>query len=107
MQNLILSNVNLVQWPQRFSAHGVSISPSSYALSFDRAYLSIQAAVQGLGIALESDRLAEDALGRGLLVPVFPYRKHIQIHAHHLVYPPTHAERSRVARFVAWVRKEV
>ena len=107
VHNLILSSVNLVQWPQWFAAHSVSISPSQYALSFDRAYLSIQAAVQGLGIALESDRLAEDALGRGLLVPVFPFRKRIQIHAHHLVYPPAHAERAKVARFVAWVRKEV
>ena len=106
VQNLILSNVNLVQWPQWFAAHGVSISPSQYALTFDRAYLSIQAAVHGLGIALESDRLAEDALGRGLLVPVFPYRQRIQVHAHHLVYPPTHAERSKVARFVSWIRKE-
>ena len=107
VQNLILSNVNLVQWPQWFAAHGVTISPSQYALSFDRAYLSIQAAVQGLGIALESDRLAEDALGRGLLVPLFPYRKRIQIHAHHLVYPTAHVERPNVARFVSWIRKEV
>ncbi|MDQ2695643.1 MAG: LysR substrate-binding domain-containing protein [Pseudomonadota bacterium] len=106
-QDLILSNINMVQWPQWFAAQGVSISPSQYTLSFDRAYLSIQAAIQGLGIALESDRLAEDALGRGLLVPVFPYRKRIQIHAHHLVYPPSHAERSKVSRFVSWIRKEV
>lgn len=106
VQNLILSNVNLVQWPQWFAAHGVTISPSQYALSFDRAYLSIQSAVLGLGICLESDRLAEDALGRGLLVPVFPYRKRIQIHAHHLVYPPAHAEWSKVGRFVGWIRRE-
>lgn len=106
VQNLILSNVNFVQWPQWFSAHGVPISPSQYALSYDRAYLSIQSAVLGLGICLESDRLAEDALGRGLLVPVFPYRKRIQIHAHHLVYPPAHAEWSKVGRFVGWIRRE-
>lgn len=105
-QNLILSNVNLVQWPQWFAAHGVAISPSDYAVSFDRAYLSIQAAVQGLGIALESDRLAEDALGRGLLVPVFPYRKGMQIHGHHLVYPPSHTEYRKVKRFVTWIRNE-
>jgi len=107
VQNLILSNVNIVQWPQWFAAHGVPVSPSEYNLSFDRAYLSIQAAAQGLGIALESDRLAEDALGRGLLVPLFPYRKRIQVHGHHLVYPSSHAERSKVARFVSWIRKEV
>lgn len=107
VQNLILSNINIVQWPQWFAAQGVPISPSEYNLSFDRAYLSIQAASQGLGIALESNRLAEDALGRGLLVPVFPYHKRVQIHGHHLVYPPSHAERSKVARFVEWIRKEV
>ena len=107
VQNLILSNVNMVQWPQWFAAQGVPISPSEYNLSFDRAYLSIQAATQGLGIALESDRLAEDALGRGLLVPVFPYCKRIQIHGHHLVYPPSHSGRNKVARFVEWIRKEV
>ena len=106
-QNLILSNVNLVQWPQWFAAHGVPISPSEYAVSFDRAYLSIQAAVQGLGIALESDRLAEDALGRGLLVPVFPYRKGMQIHGHHLAFPRSHAEYRKVKRFVAWIHGEV
>ena len=106
-QNLILSNVNLVQWPQWFAAHGVPISPSEYAVSFDRAYLSIQAAVQGLDIALESDRLAEDALGRGLLVPVFPYRKGMQIHGHHLAFPRSHAEYRKVKRFVAWIHGEV
>lgn len=106
-QNLILSNVNLVQSPQWFAAHGVSISPSDYAVSFDRAYLSIQAAVQGLGIALESSRMAEDPLGRGALVPVFPYRNGMQIHGHHLVYPPPHAEYRKVKRFVAWIRAEV
>jgi LysR family glycine cleavage system transcriptional activator len=106
VQDLILSNVNIVQWPQWFAAQGVPISPSEYNLSFDRAFLSIQAAMQGLGIALESDRLAEDALGRGTLVPVFPYQKRIQVHAHHIVYPPSHAERTKVARFVEWVRRE-
>jgi len=106
IQNLILSNVNIVQWPQWFAAQGVPISPSEYDLSFDRAYLSIQAAAQGLGVALESNRLAEDALSRGLLVPLFPYLDPIQIHGHHLVYPASHAERSKVARFVTWIRNE-
>ena len=107
VQNLILSNINLVQWPQWFATQGVSISPSQYALTFDRAHLSIQAAVQGLGIALESDRLAEDAMGRGDLVPAFPFRQQIQVHAHNLVYPQSHARRSKVARFVSWIHKEV
>ncbi|PUA16517.1 LysR substrate-binding domain-containing protein [Glaciimonas sp. PCH181] len=102
-QNLIFSEVNLVQWPQWFAAHGLPVSPSQYGLSFDRAYMSIEAAVQGLGIALESNRLSEDFLKRGLLVPVFPDQSGIRVYAHHLVYPAAHAKRSKVGRFIAWI----
>jgi LysR family glycine cleavage system transcriptional activator len=40
VQNLILSNINIVQWAQWFAAQGVPISPSEYNLSFDRDYLA-------------------------------------------------------------------
>lgn len=105
-QPLIFSNVNVVQWPRWFAAHGVPLSPATYALKFDRAYLAIEAAAQGLGFALESSRLAESYLKRGALVPVFPDRKEIAVHAHHLVYPEAHAKWDKVERFVAWVRRE-
>ena len=105
-QPLILSDVNLVQWPRWFAAHGVPLSPGTYALEFDRTYMVIAAAVQGLGIALESDRLAEAALKSGELVPVFADRKGIEVHGHHLVYPKTHGQWKKVERFVEWVRGE-
>jgi LysR family glycine cleavage system transcriptional activator len=68
--------------------------------------MAIGAAVQGLGIALESDRLAEASLLRGELVPVFADRKSVEVHGHHLVYPKTHGQWKKVERFVAWVRRE-
>ena len=105
-QPLIFSDVNVVQWPRWFAAHGVPLSPGTYALRFDRAYLVIEAAVQGLGFALESARLAAAALEKGDLVPVFPDRKGIQVHAHHLVYPEAHGRWSKVERFVQWLRRE-
>lgn len=105
-QPLIFSDVNVVQWPRWFAAHGVPLSPGTYALRFDRAYLAIEAAVQGLGIALESARLAADALLKGDLVPVFPDRKPIQVHAHHLVYPEAHRKWDKVIRFERWLRRE-
>ncbi|MCB1850818.1 MAG: LysR family transcriptional regulator [Gammaproteobacteria bacterium] len=105
-QNLILSSNNVIQWPRWFAAQGVTISPSHYALSFDRTHLSIQAAIQGLGIMLESHRLAEDAIHNGLLVPVFADRKSVQVHAHHLVCPHSHMERKKVQRFVSWLRSQ-
>lgn len=105
-QPLIFSDVNVVQWPRWFAAHGVPLSPATYALRFDRAYLVIEAAAQGLGFALESSRLADSYLKRGALVPVFSDRKSIPVHAHHLVYPEAHARWGKVERFVAWVRRE-
>ncbi len=105
-QPLIFSDVNVVQWPRWFAAHGVPLSPATYALRFDRAYLVIEAAIQGLGVALESNRLSEKALSNGELVPVFADRKAIQVHAHHLVYPESHGKWNKVVRFVTWLRKE-
>jgi len=105
-QPLIFSDINVVQWPRWFAAHGVPLSPATYALRFDRAYLVIEAAIQGLGVALESARLSERALRNGDLVPVFPDRKGIQVHAHHLVYPESHDKWSKVVRFVTWLRRE-
>lgn len=104
--DLIFSEVNLIQWPRWFAAHGVPLGPTTYALKFDRAMMAIGAAAQGLGIALESDRLAEIALRRGELVPLFEDHKAIEVHAHHLVYPPQHGQWSKVARFVDWLRAE-
>ncbi len=105
-QELIFSTVNVVQWPRWFAAQGVTVSPSRYALSFDRAYMVIDAAIQGLGVALDSNKMAEPALRRGDLVPVFDDLKGIQVHAHHLVYPTQHEQWTRVARFSKWLRKE-
>lgn len=106
-QPLIFSEVNVVQWPRWFASHGVPVSPATYALRFDRAYMAIGAAAQGLGVALESDRLAENMLRSGALVPVFPDRRGIRAHGHHLVFPEMHAKWSKVQRFVEWLKREV
>lgn len=105
-QDLILSQVTLVQWPHWFAAHGVPVGPSSYALSFDRTSMVLEAAIQGQGIALDSHRTAEGALKRGDLVPVFEDRKGLTIRAHHLVYPRAHAQWDRVKKFTRWLRDE-
>jgi LysR family glycine cleavage system transcriptional activator len=105
-QPLILSAVNVVQWPRWFAANGVSLSPGTYALTFDRTHLAVEAAARGLGVALDSARLAESFLARGDLVPVFADRKAIVVHAHHIVYPATHGKWRKVERFIAWMREE-
>jgi LysR family glycine cleavage system transcriptional activator len=102
--DLIFSAVNLVKWPAWFAAYGVSQPPKAYALSFDRAHMAISAAVQGLGIALDSDKIAAADLESGRLVPVFEDRKGVTVHAHHLVYPAKHAQWPKVAKFVQWLK---
>lgn len=106
-QDLILSELTLIQWPHWFAANGVPVSPSSYVLSFDRTSMVLDAAVQGLGIALDSHRTAEGALQRGELVPVFEDRKGMAVRAHHLVFPRAHAGWDRVEKFAVWLREEV
>lgn len=103
---LILSAVNVVQWPRWFAAHGVPLTPGTYALTFDRTHLALEAAAQGLGIALDSGRLAESLLRHGQLAAVFADRKAITVHAHHVVYPKAHAHWPKVERFVEWVREQ-
>lgn len=105
-QELIFSTINIVKWPTWFAAFGVTNTPRTYALSFDRAYMVIDAAVQGLGIALDSHRMAESALKCGKLVPVFDDGKGIEVHAHHLVYPQHHGKWTRVAKFTEWLHNE-
>jgi LysR family glycine cleavage system transcriptional activator len=96
----------MIQWQHWFAAHNVPMGPNNFVLSFDRTSMVLEAAIQGLGIALDSARTAEKALQRGDLVPVFEDRKAMTVHAHHLVYPRAHAQWDRVEKFTLWLREE-
>ena len=66
---LIESSLNLHTWEQWFEINHLK-NPSSRKMSFDRAALSISAAVDGIGAVLESVRFAERELSRGELVEI-------------------------------------
>jgi DNA-binding transcriptional LysR family regulator len=104
--NLILSEATLIKWPQLFAQHGLSRPEKPYTLSFDRSYMTLEAASHGLGFALESTLLAQDYLARGALVEVAPDLS-ASITAHHLVFPRAHANFPRVRRFLEWMQKEL
>ncbi|BEG74980.1 LysR substrate-binding domain-containing protein [Achromobacter xylosoxidans] len=65
--NLIESQLSRVTWRDWFAMNGITAAPKVNQ-SFDRAALAISAAVDGLGIALESTRFAEKELARGELI---------------------------------------
>ncbi len=103
---LIQSTVSLVQWPAWFASRNLIGMPERFAFRFDRASMSLEAAVQGLGIALESDRIAAQHIEAGGLRPVFHPAWSLAIKAHFMVYPERHAQRLEVARFVTWVKEQ-
>jgi LysR family transcriptional regulator, glycine cleavage system transcriptional activator len=64
---LIDSQLSRVTWPGWFALNGLEL-PRGPRPSFDRAALAISAAVDGMGVALETTRLAERELTRGDLI---------------------------------------
>ena len=103
---LIQSTVSLVQWPAWFASRKIIGMPDRFAFRFDRASMSLEAAVQGLGIALESDRIASQHIEAGRLLPVFHTAWSLPIKAHFMVYPARHAQRAEVGQFVVWMRDQ-
>jgi len=104
---LIQSTMSVVQWPAWFASRGLIGTPERFAFRFDRAYLSLEAAVQGLGIALESEQIAAQHIASGRLRPIFHPAWSLPVRAHFMVYPERHANRVEVVQFVAWFRAQV
>ena len=103
---LIQSNVSVVQWSDWFAAFTDLRAPDRFAVRFDRAQMSLDAATQGLGVALESATIAGRHLAERKLRPVFGLDKAIKVKAHFVVYPARHARRAPVEAFLSWVHGE-
>jgi DNA-binding transcriptional LysR family regulator len=105
--DLILSEATLLKWPEWFAQHGLARPEKPYALSFDRSYMTLEAASHGLGFALESSLLAQKYLKSGALVEVAPEELSAPVAAHHLVFPKAHSGFPRVRRFLEWMESEL
>ena len=103
---LIQSSVNLVQWSEWFDRFWPGQRPQRMAFRFDRAMMSLDAAQQSLGVALESTSLAQDLIHRGRLQPVLDPSYQQPVQAHFLVFPTRHAARAPVQAFLSWLQAE-
>lgn len=103
---LIQSNVNVVQWSEWLAKFSDKRPPDRFSLRFDRAQMALEAAVQGLGIALESTTMAARHIAEGRLRPVMGLDKAIKVKAHFVVYPERHARKPAVEAFLAWIHGE-
>lgn len=105
---LIQSTVGVVQWADWFAMYQPQKKkPERFALRFDRAMMALDAAVQGLGVALESTVIGGGHIEAGRLQPVFDPAWAIPVQAHFVVYPERHGYRSEVAQFLEWLRTQV
>ncbi len=103
---LIQSNVSVVQWSDWLATFADIRAPERFTFRFDRAQMSLDAATQGLGVALESTTNAGLHLADKKLKPVFGLDKAIKVKAHFAVYPARHARRPQVEAFLAWIHRE-
>lgn len=104
---LIRSDLKRLQWPEWFALQGARFGATP-GMSFDRSFLAIAAASNGLGIALESTRLAQPELESGRLVAPLPGRlREYRYVGHHLCYPKSGTNRRLVTRFLQWLLDEI
>jgi DNA-binding transcriptional LysR family regulator len=103
---LIQSNVSVVQWSDWFRTVTNKRAPERFPLRFDRAMMSLDAASQGLGVALESYTIAGRHVAEGKLKPIFGLDKSVRVKAHFAVYPARHAKRAPVEAFLSWIHGE-
>jgi DNA-binding transcriptional LysR family regulator len=103
---LIDSQLSPVGWPQWFAFHDMRM-PVRPRPSFDRAAMAIAAAVDGMGVALESTRLAAREIERGELVVLGADCWPALVRPVHFM-SVRHIDRARVATlaFVQWLQAQ-
>lgn len=104
---LIQCDVQMLQWKGWFEANHL-MPPHHYALRFDRSNMAIAAAVNGMGVVLESTLLAQTELVSGTLVaPLRAVTHDIQYIGHYLVYPKRRSRHEAAEVFKKWLLDEL
>jgi len=93
-------------WVRWLAVAGVKVEQLKPSLSFNYSSLMIQAAIDGLGIALAQEAYVRDDLANGRLVRPFEIDLPSD-YAHYLVTPETTAERPKVKAFREWLLAEI
>ena len=102
---LIESSISPVRWSDWF-AHN-RLPDRSTGPAFDRGALSLAAAAQDLGVALETKRFGRDELASGTLVEVGPDQwRSIRRQMHWLCYREAAERSAKIATFRAWLLTE-
>ncbi len=95
------------RWSMWFAANGLAPPPTS-GTRFDRSWLAIAAAADGIGVILDSTRLAERELASGRLVaPFLDTAENLAFADHSLVVPLVARTRWPVRIFASWLARQL
>ncbi|MDR5822125.1 LysR substrate-binding domain-containing protein [Caballeronia sp. LZ043] len=101
---LIHSN-NPLNWVDYFRRVGNLVVKPAHDLWLDRSAMAIEAAVEGLGVVLESEILAEEELRDGRLIEPFPDPKyHVDNISYYLLRSSSLRNSAEAAVFEKWLR---
>lgn len=95
-----------VQWPQWFALAGAMPDVEWRRLLFDRSHMAIDAAADGLGVALESTLMMWRELRDGQLVCPVVHPPRVTLTTQWIVCPFDHLHRAKVRLFLDWLRAE-
>ncbi|WP_406855000.1 LysR substrate-binding domain-containing protein [Alsobacter sp. KACC 23698] len=104
---LIESDNKKVRWPAWFAANGL-VAPVPNGPRFDRSFMSLSAAADEIGVALESTLLAERELASGRLVrPLQGLCEDVVYTGHWIVFPRAKRYARSMAMVLEWLAREL
>ncbi len=95
-----------VQWSQWFALGGAVPEVEWRRLLFDRSHMAIDAAADGLGVALESTLMMWRELRDGTLVCPVRNPPRLMLTTQWIVCPFDHLHKAKVRLFLEWLRAE-
>lgn len=103
---LIYSEVNLVTWRDWLDSHGQNAIETHRGPRFDRTFMTVAAAVDGLGVALESRIMLQRELEAGRLTLPFG-EEGPRLVCHALLYLRSKANLPKIRAFRSWLFDEL
>jgi len=103
---LIHSVKSQIQWPRWFTEAGLEPVERWKRVLFDRSHMAIDAAVDGLGIGLDSELLAWRELRDGRLVCPVKNPPEVTLTTQWIVCPHGHLRHRKTRTFLDWLRGE-
>ncbi|MBT4043264.1 MAG: transcriptional regulator GcvA [Rhodospirillaceae bacterium] len=102
---LIHSGPRPTDWRRWLTTVGLPTLNGARELRFESLNLAIQAAIEGIGVAIGIDALVREDLAQGRLVRLFDMQRRSN-HPFHIVYPDGKAKDERLIAFRDWLLEE-